>query len=170
MADPHAAAEPFFAQPEAWVAIGFVLFVVAVGKPLWKAITGALDGRARRIARELDEAERLRHEAQALLTDYQSKHAEAVKEAGAIVTRAQEEAERLAREGAARLEADLKRREQLALQRIAEAERQAMEEVRGAAVDVALAATRALLERKLDDAGQARLVDAAIRELPGKLN
>jgi F-type H+-transporting ATPase subunit b len=160
----------FLAQPETWVAVGFVAFVAATWKPLSRAILGALDARAERIRRELDEAARLREEAQALLADYQARHAEALRTADAIVAQAKAEAERLAREGAAKLEADLGRREQQALQRIADAERQATAEVRAVAVDVALAATRALLEQKLDDDARARLVDAAIRELPGKLN
>jgi F-type H+-transporting ATPase subunit b len=74
------------------------------------------------------------------------------------------------RDAKQRLEADLKRREDQALQRIAQAEQAAAHEVRAAAVDVALAATRQLLTNKLDAGVQARLVDDAIRELPGKLN
>ena len=167
MADPHGS---FWTNPETWVAAGFIVFVVATAKPIWRAIAGALDARAQRIRDELVEAERLRKEAEALLAEYQAKHGEAMRTADQIVAQAKAEAERLAREGAARLEADLKRREQLALQRITDAERQALSEVRAAAVDVALAATRRLLETKLDDAAQTRLVDAAIRQLPGKLN
>ena len=161
---------PFLSNPETWVAAGFVVFVAATAKPIWRFITGALDARAQRIRDELAEAERLRKEAEALLAEYRARHRDAMKTADEIVAQAKAEAERLARDGAARIEADLKRREQLALQRIADAERQALSEVRAAAVEVALAATRRLLETRLDDAAQTRLVDAAIRQLPGKLN
>ncbi len=167
MADPH---ESFFAQPELWVLVGFVGFFAAVGKPLWKAIAGTLDRRAARIGKEIEEARRLREEAQDMLAEYQRKHRDALKEAEQIVAHAKTEAERIGREGQAKLAADLRRREEFALQRIAQAEQQATAEVRAAAVDVALAATRKLLEQRLDDDAHARLVDAAIRELPGKLN
>ena len=93
-----------------------------------------------------------------------------VQEAEAILERARGEAERLQRDAATKLEADLKRREEQALQRIAQAEQAAANEVRAAAVDVALAATRSLLGSKLDAAAQTRLIDEALRELPGKLN
>jgi F-type H+-transporting ATPase subunit b len=168
MADPHDVS--LIAKPEFWVAVSFVAFFVVVWKPLCGAILGGLDARAERIRSELDEAQRLREEAQKLLADFQRKQRDAVAEAEAIVARARSEAERMQREAKAKLEADLARREQQALQRIAQAEQAAANEVRAAAVDVALAATRQLLVTKLDAAAQSRLIDEALRELPGKLN
>jgi F-type H+-transporting ATPase subunit b len=168
MAGPNQ--ESFFAQPELWIAVAFVTFVAATWKPLSKAIVGKLDERAERIRKDIDEAQRLREEAQALLGEYQRKHRDAMQEADQILARARSESERLQREGKARLDAELKRREEQAMQRIAQAEQSAMQEVRAAAVDVALGATRKLLEQKLDEGAQGRLFDAAIRELPGKLN
>lgn len=168
MADPHNAS--LLAKPEFWVALSFVAFFVVVWKPLKGAILGGLDARAERIRKELDEAQRLREEAQSMLAEFQRKQRDAVQEAEAIIARARSEAERLQREAKTRLEADLKRREEQALQRIAQAEQAAANEVRAAAVDVALAATRSLLGSKLDAAAQTRLIDEALRELPGKLN
>ena len=168
MADPTQVS--LLAKPELWVAVAFVAFFVVVWKPLRSSLLGGLDARADRIRKELDEAQRLREEAQGLLADFQRKQRDAIQEADAIVARAKSEAERLQREAKAKLEADLKRREEQALQRIAQAEQAATHEVRNAAVEVALTATRALLAQKLDDAAQARLIDEAIRELPGKLN
>ena len=168
MADPSQV--PLLARPDLWVAVAFVAFFVVVWKPLRGALIGGLDARADRIRKELEEAQRLREEAQSMLAEFQRKQRDAIQEADAIVARAKSEAERLQREAKARLEADLKRREEQALQRIAQAEQAATHEVRAAAVDVALTATRRLLEQKLDEAAQARLIDEAIRELPGKLN
>jgi len=168
MADP--ASGSLLAKPEFWVAVSFVAFFVVVWKPLRATILGGLDSRAERIRKELDDAQRLREEAQTLLADFQRKQRDALQEADAIIARAKAEAERLQREAAARLEAELGRREVQALQRIALAEQAAAQEVRAAAVDVALAATRRLLEERLDSGAQARLIDEAIRELPGKLN
>jgi F-type H+-transporting ATPase subunit b len=168
MADPSQV--PLLARPDLWVAVAFVAFFVVVWKPLRSTLIGGLDARADRIRKELEEAQRLREEAQSMLAEFQRKQRDAIQEAEAIVARAKTEAERLQREAKARLEADLKRREEQALQRIAQAEQAATHEVRAAAVDVALTATRRLLEQKLDEAAQARLIDEAIRELPGKLN
>ncbi len=156
--------------PETWVAVAFVIFVVLVWKPAQKALLSALDARAARIDKELSEAARLREEAQALLAQYQRKHRDAMKEADEIITHARAEADRLAQQAARDLEASLKRREELAIQRIAQAEQQATADVRAAAVDVAIAATEQLLKEKLDGAKGDALIDQAIKELPAKLH
>ena len=156
--------------PETWVAVAFVIFVVLIWKPAQRAVVSALDSRAARIERELNEAARLREEAQALLAQYQRKHRDAMKEAEAIIAHSKAEAVRLSQQAAQDLAATLKRREDLALQRIAQAEQQAAADVRAAAVEVAIAATEKLLAEKLDGAKGDALVDQAIRELPGKLH
>lgn len=160
----------FLTSPETWVALAFITFVVLAWKPASKAIVGALDDRSARIQKELAEAARLREEAQALLTQYQTKHRDAMKEAEAILVHARSEAERLSQQAARDLEASLKRREELAMQRIAQAEQQAAADVRAAAVDVAIAATERLLREKLDGAKADALIDQAIKELPAKLH
>jgi F-type H+-transporting ATPase subunit b len=156
--------------PETWVAVAFVLLVVLVWKPAQKALLSGLDARAARIEKELNEAARLREEAQALLAQYQRKHRDAVKEAEDIVAHAREEADRLAQQAARDLDASLKRREDLAMQRIAQAEQQATADVRAAAVDVAIAATERLLKDRLDGAKGDALIDQAIKDLPAKLH
>jgi F-type H+-transporting ATPase subunit b len=159
-----------FSDPTFWVLVAFVIFVALVWKPGSKAVTQMLDDRAEKIRGDLDKAAKLREDAQALLADYQKKQRDALQEAQAIVASAKAEAERLSAQAAADLEASLKRREQLALQRIAQAEQQAMADVRAAAVDLAVAATQKLLADKIDKAGHEALIDGAIKELPGKLN
>lgn len=160
----------FLTSPETWVALAFLVFVALVWKPVQKAIVSALDDRSARIGKELSEAARLREEAQALLTQYQAKHRDAMKEAETILAHARDEAQRLSQQAARDLEASLKRREELAMQRIAQAEQQASADVRAAAVDVAIAATERLLRDKLDGAKGDALIDQAIKELPGKLH
>jgi F-type H+-transporting ATPase subunit b len=160
----------FFSSPETWVALAFIVFVALVWKPTQKAILSGLDDRSARISKELNEAARLREEAQTLLSQYQAKHRDALKEAEGIVAHARTEAERLSQQAARDLEAALKRREELAMQRIAQAEQQAAADVRTAAVDVAIAATERLLREKLDGAKGDALIDQAIKELPGKLH
>jgi len=156
--------------PETWVAVAFIILVVLAWKPTQRALVSSLDARAARIERELTEATRLREEAQALLAQYQRKHRDAMSEADAILAQAKSEADRLSQQAARDLSAMLKRREELALQRIAQAEQQAAADVRAAAVDVAIAATGKLLAERLDGAKGDALIDQAIRELPGKLH
>ena len=159
-----------FAQPEFWLAIAFALFVGLLARPVGRKIGDALDGRSKKIETEIEEAARLRDEAQALLASYQRKSREALKEAEDILANAEAEAKRLAEEAAVELAASLKRREQMALEKIAQAEARAVDDVRNAAVDVALAATRELIQKNLDTGKANALVDAAIGELPKKLH
>jgi len=153
-----------------WISLAILtLFYIAWG-PVKSAVLGGLDARAARIAKDLDEAARLRTEAEKLLAEYQAKHREAMAQADAIVTQAREEAARLAAKAETDLAASLKRREDLAMERIAQAEAQATAEVRTAAVDLAMAATARLLEGRLDSGRQDALVDAAIKAMPARLN
>ena len=157
-------------NPAFWVGVGFVLFVVLAWKPLSKALLGTLDERAEKIRAQIAEAERLRAEAQALVTEYKAKHAQALQEAQAIVATAQDEAKRIAADAAVSLEAALKRREQQALDKIAQAEAAALRDVRNQAVDIAMAAARQIVAGQVQGPRGAALIEAAIKELPAKLH
>jgi F-type H+-transporting ATPase subunit b len=161
-----------FEDPTFWVAVAFMIFVVLAVKPLavHRQLATALDKRGERIGQEIKEAEALREEAQKLLADYKRKQRDAVKEAEEIVAHAKTEAQRLREQAQKDLEASLQRREQAAMEKIAQAESQALQEIRNQAVDVALAATARLIAENLDQAKRADLVDEAIGDLSGKLN
>jgi len=161
----------FLNEPELWVAIAFAILV---GTFLWikvpAKVTASLDDRAAKIKAELDEAERLRDDAQKLLAEYQQKQRDAFAEAKTLLQRAGDEAARNRSAAVAELEASLKRREQHAIDRIAQAEAKATAEVRGFAVDLAVAATRKLIESNLAAERATELVDQAIAELPQRLH
>jgi F-type H+-transporting ATPase subunit b len=156
---------------EFWVAVSFVVFLAILFYYKVPALLAkALDDRAAAIRAELDEARRLREEAQALLADYQKKHRNAGQEAEAIVEQARREAEAFAAETRRSLAETLKRRSQHAEERIARAETEAVEEVRAAAVDMAIAAAEKILREQAAGAAGAQLIDEGIRGLKGRLN
>lgn len=158
-------------DPETWVAIGFVLFIgVLVYLKVGNSISTALDARAQRIRNQIEEANRLREEAQHLLAEYQRKQRNAAKEAEELLASARAEAERLATQAAEDLDAALKRREQMAVEKIEQAEADALHQVQNLAVDVAIAATAELIRNQLGEAQAGALVETAIDELPGKLH
>lgn len=157
-------------EAEFWVAVGFVILVGALWRPAQRALTTGLDERARTIRAELGEAQRLREEAERLVAEYRRKQAKMLGEAAEIAKQAVIEAERSRRHAETEIEASLKRREQQAMDRIAQAEANAVEEVRALAVDLAIAATRRLLRDSLDPARAAALLDRAIAELPQRLH
>jgi len=159
-----------FANPHFWVNIGLLVFIVVAGPKLWKALASMLDQRSLRIKNSLDEAQKLRDEAQALLNEYQRRQKEAAKEAEGILAAAKELAEHQTKDALTALEASMTRREKLALEKIAQAEAAAAAEVRREAVEVATAATRKLLAQALTDERATALVDQSIRELDRKLH
>ena len=160
----------FFRDPETWVAVAFLLFFVLLGKKIASAIAKGLDERAGRIKANLDEARQLREGAEALLAEYQTKQRAALHETAQILAYARDEAELLKNEAAASLEATLKRRERMALDKIAQAEAQAVAEVRSEAVDLAVAAARRILQRQMAGPEAGGLIDRSIAELEQKLH
>ena len=152
-----------------WVAVAFIIFFVAFGRKLWSALAAMLDDRAAKVRAELEEAARLRREAEAMLKDAEQRRAEALAEAKALIDGAQAEATRAAAAAAAEAEASARRREQMALDRIAAAEKAAVDEVRLTAADVATTAARQVIAEGLSADADAKLVDQAITNLPGAL-
>jgi len=159
----------FFANPANWVLIAFFLFFVLFGPKLWSALAAMLDDRGAKVRAELDEAARLRHEAEAMLREAETRRAEALREAQAMIEGAQAEAGRVAAATAAEAEASARRREQMAMDRIAAAEKAAVDEVRLTAVEVATAAARQVIAEGLSAEADSRLIDHAITQLPSAL-
>lgn len=162
--------EAFYATAEFWVGVGFFLFVGLVGRTAYRVMTVALDERASRIKNQIDESERLAQEAQAMLADAQMKQKEAAATAGALIESARREAQRFAEQAAKDLEAALARREQSAKDRIAQAEAEAVAEVRRRAADLALEASRQVIAGSLTPAKSDALIDQAIAGLPKALH
>lgn len=160
----------FFANPHTWVNIGGLIFLAFAGPKIWKALTQMLDQRAIKIKADLDEAQKLKDEAQALLAEYQRKQKDALREAAEIVETAKTVALRQAKEAAANLDLAFTRREKLALEKITQAEAAAIAEVRREAVDVATAAAKKLIVGSLNDTRASALVDAAIKDVDTRLH
>jgi F-type H+-transporting ATPase subunit b len=157
--------------PEFWVAVAFVLFIALlfyVGA--FKKAAEALDQRSARIKAELDEARRLREEAQKLLAEYQRRQGEAEREAEAIVTEAKAEAERVAAEARAKTEDFIARRTKLAETKIGQAEAQAVADVRAAAADAAVAAAESILRDTAKGKVADDLIVRGIADVKTKLN
>lgn len=156
---------------EFWVAVAFILFILLLldlGVP--KMVTKQLDDRAERIRKELDEARKLREQAQALLDDYIKKRSHADAEAASIIDTARREAEAMAFQSQAALAEMVERRSKQAAEKIARAEAQAVADVRAAVVDKAIAASRTMMAGRASGPAAAGLIEQSIRELKGKLN
>jgi F-type H+-transporting ATPase subunit b len=158
-------------EAETWVAVAFVIFLAVLG---WFGVFGklieALDKRSAGIRNELDEARRLKEEAQAVLAQYQKKRTEAEREAEEIVTAARAEAERLADEAKAKVEDFVARRTKMAETKIAQAETQALADVKAAAAEAAVAAAEKILSQTVTGKTADDLISQGISDVKAKLN
>jgi F-type H+-transporting ATPase subunit b len=159
-----------FQEAEFWVGVALVIFI---GLMVWLKVPGMamsmLDARADKIRAELAEAERLRKEAEALVAQIRARRDEAERQARDMLANAEVEAKRLETEGRQRLEDQIKRRAELAEQKIAQAEAEAARDVRSAAAELATDVAAAILARRAAEMSTDPMVDAAMAELPAKL-
>jgi len=154
-----------------WALAALVLFFVLIA---WLKVPGqmaaGLDKRAEKIRAELEEARRLREEANALLAEYQRRRKEAEQEASAIVSQARAEAKQIAAEAAEKTAEFVARRTAMAEQKIAQAEAQAVSEVKARAVDLAVDAAARIMAEKASGAGGNELLTRSIAEVKARLN
>jgi F-type H+-transporting ATPase subunit b len=154
-----------------WIALALIVFLAG----LWRAkvpgmVAKALDDAGARVQAQLDEAARLRHEAQTLLDQIRLQHQATEAAAAEMMKTAQADAERLRAEAQIALEVDLRRRRALAERRIATAETQAASYVRSAAADLAADISEAILAARILGAESDPLVDAGIRTMAARLS
>lgn len=148
-----------------WVAIALVAFIALVWRAGSRAITGWLDGKITRIQHDLDEAARLRREAEALLAEAQARHASATTEAAQIIADAQSQASAMAAAVSAETEKHLARREQQVIDRIQQAERQALSDVQRQTVAAALSVVRDIMTKELTPQQKEALTQKAVNDI-----
>ncbi|SHO60102.1 F-type H+-transporting ATPase subunit b [Pseudoxanthobacter soli DSM 19599] len=155
----------FFALVALVILFAGFIYIKVPGK-----VAGYLDERSSNIRRELDEARRLREEAQTVLAEYQRKRREAEAEAQAVLETARSEAERITAEAHAAIEDMIARRTKTAEQKIAQAETQAIADVRSVAADVAVAAAAQVLKTRIGGAAADTLINEGIQAAKARLN
>jgi F-type H+-transporting ATPase subunit b len=158
-------------DPAFWVMVAFFIFVgILMYVGVHRKVIAALDQRQARIKAELDDARRLRDEAEKLLADYQRRQREAEREASEIIASAQVEAERIAVDAKAKMEDFVARRTKMAETKIAQAEAQALADVRAAAAEAAVAAAERVLTRTVHGKLADELLAKGVENVKKKLN
>jgi F-type H+-transporting ATPase subunit b len=153
-----------------WAFVSLVIFLgIVVYLKVPGRIMGALDSRADAIRQDLDDARKMREEAQALLADYQRRQQEAEGEAEAIIAAAQKEASLLAADAKQKLDEFVVRRTQAAEDKISQAEAQAISEVRARAADIAIAATGSILGDQMQGKAGEDLISQSIKDVQARL-
>lgn len=148
---------------------GLVIFLALVWRPASRVLLASLDGRSARIKAELEQAQRLREEAQTMLAKYQRELHEGEARAQAILRYAEEEAERQERLVREKLEAAMQRRTKQAMDRIATAEARALQDIRAQAAMLSVRATETLLRQHLKGDHASQMLDRSLDEVRRKL-
>jgi F-type H+-transporting ATPase subunit b len=159
----------FWAHGAFWVAVSIIVFAILFGGRIARPVAAMLDARTNSVRAALEEAARLKEEAEAMLRDATARQAQAMEDAKLILQHARDEAARMSAALAAEAEATAKRREQMALQRIDAAEKSAINDVRTAAIDIATAATTQILRQGIDPSIETTMLDNAIAGIPTAL-
>jgi len=160
-----------FKDPETWVAVSFLLFAgLVLYFKVPAMIAGALDGRSSAIAQELEEARKLRAEAESILADYKLRAENAEAEAAGILAQAEREAAAYAREARAAFDEMIARRLNVAEQKIKFEEEKARKQIRSQAAELAIAAAQHLIEQKVTGKAAETMVTASLDKIKKRLH
>jgi len=165
-APEHAEQTAFGLDAPAWIELAMI---VVLGVLIWKRVPAligaALDRKIAGIREQLDEAARLRADAEALKAEYETRSAQADAEAATMLDRARAEADGIVKQAEADAAALVERRTRMAEDKIAAAERAAVDEVRATAARAATAAAESLIRDKVDAKADKPMVDDTIAGL-----
>lgn len=159
-----------FADAKFWVSMAFIAFILAIFRPVGRAIVGMLDDRSQTIKSELDEAVRLKEEAQAVYAAYQRKQRETMEEAKLIIEHAEEEAKRIMAQAKKDIELDINRRVDMAMQKISQTESNTLQEVRSRSVDIAIQSVKTLLSETMQKDVAEKLIEHSIKDMQEKFH
>jgi len=157
-------------DPTLWVLLSFLIFTVLAivfGRGI---VLGLLDAKIAKIREQIDSAERLKTEAEAMLAKYQSALSNASSEAEAIIAKAKHQADDYRAQAEASFNETMARREVMLKNRIEQMERAAVDDIRRYAAELAVSATTELISQKLSSADASRLADQSIGQITEKLN
>ena len=153
----------------AWVLIAFILFFVLVGKKLWSALTTNLDQRKKMIENELNEAKKLREEAQAELNASLKKQKEINKQVLDIINDAKSTAKQIEADALKKTDVIIKRKEEQAKQKINNAQIEALNNIKNISAELSVKSAKVYIQNELDSKIQKALYSDSKQKLKEKL-
>src|SRR5438105_8797419 len=145
-----------------WGTLAFIILLVAMYKLAFPAVTKMMNDRTERIRRNLDDAERVKGEAQSILEEYQRQLADAKNEANRIIEEARQTAEALRRDLMQRAEAEVAELRQRSAEDISAAQERALSDLRGRISELVIGAAEKVVERSLDRDTNLALIESYI--------
>ena len=158
-----------FSDPQFWVAVAFVAFIAAIFNPVRKILTSSLDAQIKDIRNKIDEAENLKNETQTTLSEIKKRQNDVQIEIQDIHKDAEKKVKQLEDNAEAKLKDQIAKRQILAEAKIDQLTRDANNLIQSHISSTAIAATISILQQKLDNQEQQKLIDKSIEELGSAL-
>jgi F-type H+-transporting ATPase subunit b len=158
-----------FSDPQFWVAVAFVAFIVAIFNPVRKILTSSLDTQIKDIKNKIDEAENLKNETQTTLSEIKKRQNDVQIEIQDIHKDAEKKVKQLEENAEAKLKDQIAKRQVLAEAKIDQLTRDANNLIQSHISSTAIAATISILQQKLNNQEQQKLIDKSIEELGSAL-
>ena len=158
-----------FSDPQFWVAVAFVAFIAAIFNPVRKILTSSLDAQIKDIRNKIDEAENLKNETQTTLSEIKKRQNDVQIEIQDIHKDAEKKVKQLEVNAEAKLKDQVAKRQILAEAKIDQLTRDANNFIQSHISSTAIAATISILQQKLDNQEQQKLIDKSIEELGSAL-
>lgn len=149
--------------PEFWVAVAFIMVVVLLSRPIGKLVHKMLSKRIETITNRIDEASRLKDDAQKLLVEYEKKYKKADEEAQAILDKSKKEIEYIKDESMKKLEREMAIKEKEAHMRINASQLKASQEISNLTAEMTINAVKIAITKSLTDKSQDKLIDNSIK-------
>ena len=154
-----------FSDPQFWVFVAFVIFIVAIFKPVRNILASGLDDKINEIKNSIDQAEEIKNEAQQTLSKIQKRQNEIKQEIQVIQNEAKEKINYLEHRSNQKLKEQIKKRNILAKVKIEQMTRDANILVKQYLIHNSIKATVSMLEKKLDTSKKQKLINQSIIEL-----
>ena len=158
-----------FSDPQFWVAVAFVAFIAAIFNPVRKILTSNLDAQIKDIKNKIDEAENLKNETQTTLSEIKKRQNDVQIEIQDIHKDAERKVKQLEENAEAKLKGQIAKRQVLAEAKIDQLTRDAKNLIQTHISSTAIAATISILQQKLNNQEQQKLIDKSIEELGSAL-
>jgi len=158
-----------FSDPQFWVFIAFIIFIGVMIKPVRKILLVNLGDKIQEIKDSIDQAEKIKNDAQLALSEIKKRQHEVKGEIDLIEKEAKEKITMIEKTAHTKLIDQIKKRNALASVKIDQMTRDANTEIQKHITQIAISATVNILEKKLNDKEKQNLISQSVNELGSAL-
>ena len=154
-----------FNDPQFWVSVAFIIFILAIFKPVRTMLTSNLDKKINEIKKNIEKAEKIKIDAQKTFSEIKNRHNNVKQEIRIIENEAKEKISVIEQRYKQELNEKLNKHNELAKIKVQQMVRDANTEVQRHIVQSVIKATIEILEKKLDKLERQKLIDQSMVEL-----